>query len=96
MGSNGFVPNNPTKMKNTKSIRYSATSPEGKIFFKNSVREKTHAVIFYRRNGWIVAEFYGSKENAMNQIAKHRLWQSRADLGEYTHDRFEIVEVVVA
>lgn len=83
-------------MKNTNSIKYSATSPEGKVFFEKSVREKTHAVIFYTRNGSIGAEFYSSKENAMKQVAKHRLWQSRSDFGEYTHDRFEIVEVVVA
>lgn len=82
-------------MKNKNSITYSATSPEGKIFLQKSVREKTHAVIFYRPNGWVGVEFYSSKENAIKQIAKHRLWQSRADLGEYAHNRFEIVEAVV-
>lgn len=81
---------------NKKSVTYTATSPEGKIFLRSDVRPKTHAVIFYRRDGEILSEFYKSKENAMKEVANHRLWQSRSDFGNLHFERFEIVEVVTA
>jgi hypothetical protein len=77
-----------------KSVTYSATNSEGKIFLRSDVRPKTHAVIFYRRDGAIISEFYMSKENAMKEVAKHKLWQSRSDFGKYHMDRFEIVEAI--